>query len=69
MSGLLDLRKQRIFAYLDGKAWVTLDELAAEAMITRALAASELSRLGWEKRTPRGDYRPHYFNPGWARRP
>jgi len=47
---VIDLRRQRIFAALDGRASVTLADLCRAADVSSVLAGRELKRLGWKKR-------------------
>jgi DeoR/GlpR family transcriptional regulator of sugar metabolism len=67
-----DMRKQRIFAALETRTSVDLDQLAAAAEVTRAFAARELKRLGWNKRTiaepGQLSASPRYWRPGYPRR-
>jgi predicted transcriptional regulator of viral defense system len=53
----MDMRKQRIFAALEGATIVNLNMVADKANVTRQLAARELNRLGWVKRPVNSEYR------------
>lgn len=47
----IDLKKQRLFAALEGKRTVNIVDIANEAGATSYLVREVLKRLGWKKST------------------